>query len=138
MFMGTPEICLICVLHNGNRYLEYLNGLAIILCPLKYGFFPISYHFIQVASHFKFVSLLKFWVETLIQLVLNLKNGLVPHFIQFASPQNLIIHLGFGLLNLMVWTSIGYWNSGLVVKTSVNIWNINSWEETWDYLIIKN
>lgn len=35
----------------GNRYLEHLNGLATILCPLRHGYSLIVFHFIQVPSH---------------------------------------------------------------------------------------
>jgi hypothetical protein len=39
------------ILLAGNRYLEYLNGLAIIPFPLRYGFFLTCSLFIQVYAH---------------------------------------------------------------------------------------
>lgn len=40
-----------CCILDANRYLEHLNGLATIPFPLRYGFFLIFYHSIQVSAH---------------------------------------------------------------------------------------
>ncbi|XVE52046.1 hypothetical protein DITRI_Ditri02bG0089100 [Diplodiscus trichospermus] len=49
VFAIHMDICLIIIaLLGGNRCWEPLNGLAIVPCPLRYGFFLVYFHSIQV------------------------------------------------------------------------------------------
>lgn len=77
------------VFHDENRYLEHLNGLAIIPCPLKYGFFLICSLFTQVVTLYIYVYIpLKHLVKMIVAPFLLSLNA----FITLQKGENVYIY----------------------------------------------